>query len=166
MKKTILFALLFIVTMWAISRTNDFAVWFNAEKFYRPIYSASFDIMNKGTTIKVKLKNSYDVKHGFSLVFPCKNIDYRAFTNLDGLIQYKFLSDNKPLEGRIISPPTHPILGTSNGECDLVLFTFDLPYKKTTKDVFLEVTLKSPITKLEKYRDSIRCEVSPAYWPK
>ncbi|MBI9078782.1 MAG: hypothetical protein JEY79_03465 [Pseudodesulfovibrio sp.] len=166
MKKLLLIITLLAITILAISRTNDFAVWFNAEKFYRPIYSADFDVMNKETTIKIKLENSYNVKHGFSLVFPCKTVDYRSFTDLDGLLQYKFISNNKLLEKRTIPIPTRPILGTNDGKCDLVLFTFDLPFQKATGDVFLEVTVESPITKLEKYRGSIRCEISPAYWPK
>jgi hypothetical protein len=165
MKKLLLITTLLAITILAISSTNDFAVWFNAEKFYRPIYSANFDVMNKGTTVRIKLNSEYNVSHAFFLVFPCEYKEWQ-FNELNGIVKYSFMSDGKILKTSNTTILKNPISGYKHGMCDIALFTFDLPFQKATGDVFLEVTVESPITKLEKYRGLIRCEISPAYWPK
>lgn len=165
MKKTALFFVgLLAIVFWTNSHRNELAVWLNSNSFYKPIYSSKFDTLHPGSTVRAELTPSYDVKHGFFLVFPCENLPLDFFANLDGTIRYTILANGVELESKTMQPPTHPMGGLKNGNCDIALFTFDLPFKGHKK-ITLEVVLESPITKLAQYKN-IRCEVSPAYWPK
>lgn len=149
---------------WAISRTNDFAAWFDTEKFYQPIYSADFDVMNTKTITRAKLKQSYDVRHGFSLIIHAKHLGFQAFKDLDGSITYTFRSNGQILKSYTTAPPIYPLVYKFRKDAYRIpLFDFDLPFEGATGDLFLEVTLNSPITKLKEYRDSISCEISPFY---
>ncbi len=166
MKKAILLILCLIgLAFWANANRNELAVWFNADSFYRPIFTSSFDVQEPGISIRAELKSTYQVRHGFFLTFPCDNLMSEVYNNLDGSIRYSFYSKGVELESKTIPIPQQPMMGQNrNGVCNIVLFTFDLPYQDHDI-VTLEVELESPITQLIAYKD-IQCEVSPAYWPK
>lgn len=165
MKKIVTIAIL-ALGLWMLSKSNDFAVWFNADHFYSPIAVKPFDIMDEGFTVRLKLDHQYDVRHGFSLVFPCTEAASGLFSDLDGEISYRFLSNGAVISEQSTSIPTHPMWGSKKGICRIVLFTFDLPYPNTSGNTFVEVTLTSPINDLKDYNGSIECQVAPAYWPK
>lgn len=167
MKKVALLSVgLIAVVFWVNAQRNELAVWFNSESFYRPIFKSDFDVLQIGHAVRAELKASYDVRHGFFLTFPCDNIMSRAYDNLDGSIRYSLYSDGVELESESITIPQRPIMGqNNNGICDMVLFTFNLPYKGYDT-ITLEVLLESPITGLAPYQENLQCEVSPAYWPK
>lgn len=165
MKKAgILIVVLLIAAFWANSHRNELAVWFNSDSFYKPIFMGNLDVLHSGSTVSAELTSAYDVRHGFFLTFPCDQLPLDFFTNLDGSIQYTIKSGDIVLVSKVVSPPPHPMGGLNEKGCDIVLFTFDLPFQGHDS-VTLEVVVKSPITKLATYQD-IRCEVSPAYWPK
>ena len=165
MKKIVVLMIsLIALVFWANANRNELAIWFNANSFYRPIFTSDFNILDSGSTVRAELKPSYDVQHGFFLAFPCESLPLDFFANLDGSIRYTFWTKGVELESKTISIPPHPIGGLKGGICDIALFTFDLPYKGHDI-VTLEVVIEKPITKLRGYKD-IQCEVSPAYWPK
>jgi len=165
MKKRYIILIIIVSCLWAIWRSNYFAANFRTETFYKPIFSQDFDVMKEGSTINTLLKPSFHVRHGFFLVFPCTNW-FSTTDNLDGQIKYSFLSNGEIIETKTMDIPARLMAGYNGKKCDVVLFTFDLPYKRVTGPISLKVTLLSPITKLAQYRDVIRCEVAPAYWPK
>nr|WP_321974341.1 hypothetical protein [Pseudodesulfovibrio indicus] len=165
MKKAgILIAVLVVIAIWANSHRNELAVWFNSDSFYKPIFIGDLNVLQPGSTVSAQLTPSYHVRHGFFLTFPCETLPIDFFANLDGSIQYTIKSGDIVLTSKLISPPTHPMGGLNERGCDIALFTFDLPFQGH-ESVTLEVAVKSPITKLAPYQN-IRCEVSPAYWPK
>ena len=166
MKKTIvIFIVLLMIALWAKSCRNELAVWFNSESFYRPIYESDFGVFETGSTVHAELKPSYDVRYGFFLVFPCESMPVNFFADLDGSIRYTIQANGVELESKTISVPSRPMSGLSSGGlCDIVVFTFDLPFQGYD-EVTLDVVLESPITKLASYQN-IRCKVAPAYWPK
>lgn len=166
MKKILLLVILVSIVGWHLSKSNDFAVWFNTDNFYRPIFSAKFDVAQPGYTVRAQLFHRYDVTHGFFLEFPYKDFDIDKFSELDGVILYTFSSKGVVLKSERLAVPSRPMGGGKNGMRDLVLFTFELPYAKGVQDVTLEVILISPITDLLPYSDVVNCKVAPAYWPK
>lgn len=87
------------------------------------------------------------------------------FANLDGVIKYTISAEDVELESRTIHTPPHPISVLKDSGCEIVLFTFDLPYKGHKK-ITLDVILESPITKLASYQVDFQCKIYPAYWPK
>jgi len=166
MKKLLILIILVVIAGWQLSKSNDFAVWFNTDNFYRPIFSAKFDVAEPGYTVRAQLSHRYDVTHGFFLEFPYTDFDIDQFSDLDGAILYTFSSKGVILKSERMAVPSRPMGGFKNGMRDLVLFTFDLPYAKGVHDLTLEVTLISPITGLLPYSDTVNCKVAPAYWPK
>ncbi|WP_319470569.1 hypothetical protein [uncultured Pseudodesulfovibrio sp.] len=166
MKKAILLILgLIALAFWTNANRNELAVWFNADSFYRPIFTSSFDVLQSGSTVRAELTPSYDVTHGFHLAFPCESLPLYYFADLDGSIRYSILSEGIELKSETISIPPHPISILTGEGCEIVLFTFDLPFQGHDV-VTLEVVLESPITKLAPYQGNFQCIVSPAYWPK
>lgn len=166
MKKIIFVIFLVAIAGWHLHKSNEFAVWFNSDNFYRPIYSAAFDIARPGFTVQAHLSQNYDVTHGFFLEFPCDSYDLRSVYDLDGIIRYTFWSKGVVLKSEQIPLPSRPMGGFKKGKRNFVLFTFELPYAKDVNNLTLEVTLLSPITQLLPYADSVKCKVAPAYWPK
>lgn len=165
MKKIILLTIgLVAFLIWANINKNLLAVWFNSDSFYKPIYSSSFDVSQPGTVVRAELTPAYEVEHGFHLSFPCESIPLDNFANLDGSIRYTIESKGIKLVSRTIQIPSHPISILEKNGCEIVLFTFELPYKGH-EIVTLEVNIEEPILKLATYQN-IRCEVAPAYWPK
>lgn len=164
-KASILIFGLIVLAFWSNNHRNELAVWFNSDSFYKPIFESSIDVTHPGSLVRAELMPSYDVRHGFFLTFPCENMMSTYYSNMDGSIHYSFYLNGVELDSETIDIPPHPMMGlNSSGICDIVLFTFDLPYKG--HDVItLEVVLETPITKLAAYKD-IQCKVSPAYWPK
>lgn len=163
MKKIIVIILAAVGAYW-VSQTNDFAVWFNSDEFYHPIFSSELDVSKSGSTVSAVLNERYDVRHAFSLVVPYDDNRFDDFNNLDGRIRYTFTSNDTVLESKTISIPARPSVGL-NKHFEIPLFSFDLPFEGYDQ-VHLEVVVVSPITKLEKYRGRIGCEVSTDYWPK
>lgn len=164
MKKVLLLVGLVALVLWANNHKNELAVWFNSDHFYRPIFESDFDVFCTGSSAHAELKPSYDVRHGFFLTFPCDGMRSERYDHLDGSIRYSFHSQGIELESRTIALPAYPMKGlSSNGICDIALFTFDLPFRGH-EEVTLDVVIESPIMKLAPHQD-IRCKVSPAYWP-
>jgi hypothetical protein len=144
---------------------NDLAVWFNTDSFYKPIYSSDFNVLQTGYVVRAELKPSYDIRHGFFLAFKHESCNFQEYNDMSGAIHYTIYTDTVKLESKTISIPNQPMWGLrSDGTCDIALFTFDLPYQGHDK-ITLEVTVESPIIELAPYRDIIKCEVYPAYWP-
>lgn len=166
MKKLLILIILVVIAGWQLSQSSDFAVWFNTDNFYRPIFSAKFDVAEPGYTVRAHLSHRYNVRHGFFLTFPHKGINIDKFSELDGAILYTFSSKGVVLKSERIAVPPRPMGGFKDGIWTLALFTFELPYAKGVRDLALEVTLISPITDLLPYSDTVNCEVAPAYWPK
>jgi len=165
MKKAgLLIAAILVAFFWANSHRNELAVWFNSDSFYKPVFTGELDVFQSGSSVTAELTSSYNVKHGFFLIFPCDSLPVDFFANLDGSIRYTIKSGGMVLESRKIAPPSHPIGGINEKGCSVALFTFDLPYQGHDS-VTLEVVVLSPITRLASYQN-IRCEVAPAYWPK
>lgn len=164
MKKVLLLVGLVALVLWANNHKNELAVWFNSDHFYQPIFESDFDVFCTGSSAHAELKPSYDVRHGFFLTFPCDGMRSERYDHLDGSIRYSFHSQGIELESRTIALPAYPMKGlSSNGICDIALFTFDLPFRGH-EEVTLDVVIESPIMKLAPHQD-IRCKVSPAYWP-
>lgn len=168
MKKilVLLIAVIAVITVFALLETTYFASWLTPSKFHTPIFTAKFDATSTGTTIKAPLHNSYDVKHGFFLVFPCDDIGSTSYSAMGGVFRYTFFSGNKVLESKTMSPPPKAIRGYSGDMCDLVLFTFDLPYKNNPENLFLEVAMLTPVPQLAKFSGNIQCKIAPVYWSK
>ena len=166
MKKRYIFLLLIVSCAWMIWRSNYYAANFRTEQFYEPIFSSGFDVSRKGATIQTKLVKNFDVIHGFFLVFPCDTPNSKPFENLDGLIEYKLFSNNNVIVHKQISPPARPLFGFNQKQCDLLLFPIEFPNSFWDSELILEVTIISPITQLNNIRNKIKCEVSPALWPK
>ena len=165
MKKTgLLIVALLIASLWVNSHRNELSVWFNSDSFYKPIFTDKFDVLRSGYRVSAELESVYDVRHGFFLTFPCDNLPTDFFADLDGSVHYTIKSGDIVLTTKTISPPQHPMGGLDTKGCNILLFTFDLPFEGHNS-VTLEVVVSSPITKLAPYQP-IRCEVSPAYWPK
>ena len=167
MKKTGLLILgLIAMAVWANAHRNELAVWFNSDSFYRPIFSRDFDVLQSGSTVRAELTPSYDVRHGFFLTFPCNDVMSTKYANMDGSIHYSLYADGVELQSETLAVPKRPMMGlSSSGICDILLFTFDLPFKGSSP-VTLEVVVDSPIAALAPHRNDVKCEVSPAYWPK
>ncbi|QJB55883.1 hypothetical protein [Pseudodesulfovibrio sp. zrk46] len=165
--KKILFLLFIIIALgyWANANRNELAVWFNTDSFYRPIYTGNINVLQSGSTIHAELKPSYDVRHGFFITFPCESVMPEFFSGLDGSIRYTFRAEGVELMSKAVSFPSNPISGMNDDHCDIALFTFDLPFEGH-ESITLDVTIESPITKLAAYQKEMKCEVSPAYWPK
>ena len=165
-RASILILGLLALAFFANAYRNELAVWFNADSFYKPIFIGDLDVLQPGSVVRAELTPSYDVRHGFFLTFPREDMGYTYFTNIDGSVRYSFYANGVELKSKTISIPRQPMMGMySDGTCDIVLFTFDLPYQGHST-VTLEVVVESPILKLAPYRKDIKCEVSPAYWPK
>ena len=164
MKKIIALFLLAGGIYW-ITQTNDFAAWFNSDEFHRPIYSSEIDVSKGESSIHARLNSRYKIRHGFSLLLPQDGHWFEDFNNLDGRIKYTFTSNNNILQSETITIPSRPMMGLSDGQFEIILFTFDLPLKDVD-EVELEVVVLTPITKLDGYKGRVRCEISPAYWPK
>lgn len=165
MKKILLLVCFAAIALWSITHRNELAVWFDNDNFYRPIFEGNLDVLQKGSTVHAELKPSYNVRHGFFLIFPCDGMRSEQYNDLDGVIRYSFHSQGVELESKTIAVPSYPMKGlSSDGICDIVLFTFDLPFHGHEK-VTLDVVVESPMMKLADHRN-IRCKVSPAYWPK
>ncbi|WP_272699842.1 hypothetical protein [Desulfovibrio sp. Fe33] len=167
MKKAgILIAVLIVIAIWANSHRNELAVWFNSDSFYKPIFIGDLNVLQPGSTVSAQLTPSYHVRHGFFLTFPCDDISLESYCNTEGSIRYSFLLNGIELDSKTIAIPKRPMRGQdSNGICDIALFTFDLPFQGHDS-VTLKVVVESPFSKLSHYQKDIRCEVSPAYWPK
>ncbi len=165
MKKILLLVGLAALVFWVNAHKNEFAVWFNSDDFYRPIFESDFDVFQEGSSVHAELKPSYDVRHAFFLIFPCDAMRSELYNNLDGIIRYSFHSQGVELESKTIALPPLPMKGlSSSGICDIALFTFNLPFQGHD-EVTLDVVVESPIFKLAPHQN-IRCKVSPAYWPK
>ena len=165
MKKIFLFIVLAAIFLWANAHKNELAVWFDSDNFYHPLFESDFDVYRAGSSIHAVLKPSYDVRHGFFLTFPCDGKISDRYNNLDGAIRYSLHSQGIELESKTIAVPSYPMRGLSSGGiCDIVLFTFDIPFQGHD-EVTLDVVVESPIMKLAPHQN-IRCKVSPAYWPK
>ncbi len=107
---------------------NDFAVWFNSDSFYKPIFEDDFEVLKAGSSIRAELAPSYDVRHGFFFTADCEG--FRDFDDLDGSFRYSFYSNGVKLESKNITIPFRtPKVWTSEGVCRIALFTFELPYK-------------------------------------
>ena len=165
-RASILILGLLALALFANVYRNELAVWFNADSFYKPIFTGDLDVLHPGSIVRAELTPSYDVRHGFFLTFPCEDLRYVHIDDMEGVVRYSFYANGIELESKTITIPRRPMMGIhSGGTCDIVLFTFDLPYHGHST-VTLEVVVESPILKLAPYREDIKCEVSPAYWPK
>jgi hypothetical protein len=143
---------------------NVLYAFFDTDNFYRPLYENDFDVLQDGTGVHADLKSSYDVEHGFFLLFPYESRDFDSVYEMDGLISYTISYQGAILESKIIAPPARPINGITSAGQDVLLFSFELPFQGHD-EVELDVVVKSPITKLKRYEGAIRCVVKPAYWP-
>ena len=141
----LLIAVILVAFFGANSHRNELAVWFNSDSFYKPIYSSSFDVSQPGTVVRAELTPAYEVEHGFHLIFPCESTPLDSFANLDGSIRYTIESKGIELVSRTIQIPSHPISILKKNGYEIVLFTFELPYKGH-EIVTLEVSIEDANT--------------------
>ncbi len=150
---------LFCICSFFIYRSNYYQAIFG-DDFYSEIFSASFDVTEKGAAIRVPLKFKYKTRYGLYIKIPEYNrLSYVERTK--GFIKYKFISDGLVLKsGETVSSDQWVRLWKEGGSY-LDILDFDLPLSGASKNLVLELTVVEPFNFFIPFSGDTYCVVKP-----
>ncbi|WP_051676980.1 hypothetical protein [Maridesulfovibrio frigidus] len=152
--------LLIIVCCFLVYNSNHYQAIFNNNKFYAEIYSAPFDVTQKGATIRIPLKFSYKTRYGIFIKIP----DYDPLSYVErtrGFLEYHFLSDGVVLKsGKTF--PSSQWERLWRDDCSFIgILGFDLPLPGASKDLVLKLTVVEPFNFFIPFSGDTYCVVKP-----
>ncbi|MBI9081879.1 MAG: hypothetical protein JEY79_19330 [Pseudodesulfovibrio sp.] len=161
MKKIVSIGLMLVIVL-VFYNSNWFQSTFVYGQFYENIYSAPFDVTQKGNRVVIPIKYKYATSYGLAVSVP----DGEAFTFADfeeGSLRYRFISKDQILgEGM-----TLPLIGKNrivkDGSSSIDILIFTLPISGAGDDLTLDLEVITPIKFLNGYSGKITCFINPYY---